>query len=108
MRAASRIPSWRKRSRQRPEGHHADADQEGQAHAYEVGDPAVDRGGDGQHQGVEADRPGAHAGADPEVSCHHRQGDQQPGAAQSGQPEEDAHEERDPAGVGGGSGRGGG
>ena len=98
----------RQRSRQRPEGHHADADQEGQAHADQVRDPAVDSGGDGQHQGVEADRPRAHPGADPEVSCHHRQGDRSRGAAQSGQPEEDAHEDRDPAGVGGGGGRGGG
>ena len=63
---------------------------QGEPQPDQVGDPAVDGGRHGEHQRVEADRPGAHTDADAEVGADHGQGDRRRGATEPGETEEQA------------------
>ena len=86
----------------RAAGHHRDAHEQRQPDADQVGDPAVDRRGDREHQHVEADRPGGHAHPDIEVGRHARQHDRRGRRPHPGEPEEGPQEQRCTTRVGGG------
>ena len=100
MRATSRVPKLgAKRGDERAGGHQTDPEDERQPDPDQVGHPAVDRGGDGEHQHVEADRPAPHADADAEVVRHQRQRDRRRGRAHPRQAEEQAEQQGHAAGV---------
>ena len=107
MRAPSRTPKLGARApASAPMAIRLTPDEQRQAEPDEVGDPAVDRGRHREHQRVEADRPGADADADAEVGAQHRQHDRRRGAAEPGEPEEQADEDGNTSARHGG-GRGG-
>ena len=80
---------------ERARGHQPDAHEERDPDADQVGDPAVDRGRDREHQRVEADRPGRLPDADAEVLPHQRQRDRGRRRAHAGEAEEESEKDRD-------------
>ena len=97
--AEQHLEGRRERRDQRADRHQHEPGEQRCADTDQVGDPTVERRGDGQHQDVEADRPGRQPGAHPEVLGQERQCDGGARGAHARQAEEQAEQHRHPSGV---------